>query len=64
MNGDCMKKYLYLLERIKESADWPKGCRIYAHSPCKGWRIVKKLRREIDGKRKTRLDEHDCGQAS
>ena len=33
---------LYLLERIKGSYDWPKGIRIWAHQPCKGWRVVKK----------------------
>jgi hypothetical protein len=31
---------MYLLERIKDSHDWPKGARIWATHPCKGWRIV------------------------
>ena len=39
-----MKKYMYLLERIKGCYDWPEGCRIWADSPCKGWRIVKKVK--------------------
>lgn len=35
---------LYLLERIKDSDDWPKGARIWAHAPCKGWRVVAKVK--------------------
>lgn len=35
---------LYLLERIKECRDWPKGIRIYATHPCKGWRVVAKIK--------------------
>lgn len=35
---------LYLLERIKGSRDWPKGSRIWAHQPCTGWRIIKKIK--------------------
>jgi hypothetical protein len=38
-----MRKYMYLLERVKDSRDWPKGCRIWACSPCSGWQIVKKM---------------------
>lgn len=38
-----MKRYVYLLERIKDSENWPKGIRIWAHSPCVGWRIIKKM---------------------
>lgn len=38
------KKYMYLLERIKDSHDWPKGCRIWAEHPCSGWRIIKKVK--------------------
>ena len=34
----------YLLERIKDSHDWPKGIRIWATHPCKGWRIVEKVK--------------------
>lgn len=26
------KRYVYLLERIHDSKDWPKGCRIWAHN--------------------------------
>ena len=36
------KKYMYLLERIRDSYDRPKGIRIWAHMPCTGWRIVEK----------------------
>lgn len=35
---------LYLLERVRGSWDWPKGCRIWAEAPCKGWRIIEKRR--------------------
>lgn len=38
------RKYMYLLERISDGADWKKGERILAHSPCTGWRIVEKIR--------------------
>lgn len=37
------KHYVYLLERIRDSYDWPKGIRIWANSPCTGWRIIKKM---------------------
>ena len=37
------RKYMYLLERIKDSIDWPKGIQIWAEHPCKGWRIVEKM---------------------
>lgn len=33
-------RVVYVLERIKESRDWPKGARIYANRPCRGWRTV------------------------
>lgn len=33
-------KVIYVLERIKESRDWPKGARIYAEHKCRGWRTV------------------------
>lgn len=39
-----MGKSMYLLERIKNGSDWEKGMRIWADSPCKGWRIVKKIK--------------------
>lgn len=32
---------VYLLQRIRESNDWPKGIRISANKPCTGWRIVR-----------------------
>lgn len=36
------KQYVYLLERIRDSRDWPKGCRIWADMPCTGWRVIEK----------------------
>lgn len=36
------KQYIYLLERIRDSIDWPAGCRIWADAPCSGWRIITK----------------------
>ena len=38
------KKYMYLLERIRDGTDWRKGERIWADSPCTGWRIIKRIR--------------------
>lgn len=35
---------IYLLERIRDCRDWKKGMRIWAHQPCKGWRIIAKKR--------------------
>lgn len=37
------KRYMYLLERIADGTDWKKGERIWANSPCKGWRVIKKV---------------------
>lgn len=37
------KRYAYLLQRIKGSRDWPKGCTIWANSPCTGWRVIQKM---------------------
>lgn len=39
-----MAKYKYLLERIKDGNDWEKGMRIYAERPCKGWRVIAKIK--------------------
>lgn len=39
-----MERKMYLLERIHDSKTtygWKSGERIWADSPCKGWRIVK-----------------------
>ena len=39
-----MKRKMYLLERIHDSKTtygWKSGERIWADSPCKGWRVVK-----------------------
>lgn len=38
------RKYMYLLERIRDCADWEKGMRIWADAPCSGWRVVMKSR--------------------
>lgn len=38
------RKYMYLLEAIRDGVDWEKGMRIWAHSPCTGWSIVKKIK--------------------
>lgn len=38
------KKYMYLLERIKDGVDYESGMRIWADSPCTGWRIVEKIK--------------------
>ena len=35
---------MYLLERIKDGTDWKAGMRVWATHPCKGWRIIKKVR--------------------
>lgn len=39
-----MRRYRYLLEKIKDGTDWKKGMQIWADSPCTGWRIIKKVR--------------------
>ena len=39
-------KYLYLIKRIKDSEQWPKGITIWAYGPCRGWRTIKKMRIE------------------
>ena len=41
------KRYVYLLQRIRGSRDWPEGCTIWADSPCKGWRVIG--RKEVRG---------------
>lgn len=35
---------MYLLERIKDGRDWSKGTKIWATHPCKGWRVIEKVR--------------------
>ena len=37
------KKYMYKLQRIRDSRDWPKGCIIWADMPCPGWRVIEKM---------------------
>lgn len=34
--------WIYVLERIKDSPQWPAGTVIHAHERCKGWRVIKK----------------------
>lgn len=34
--------WIYILERIKDSPQWPKGSVIHARSQCKGWRVIGK----------------------
>lgn len=34
--------WIYVLERIKDSPQWPASAVILAHAPCKGWRVVDK----------------------
>ena len=38
------RKCMYLLERIKDGTDWEKGERIWASSPCAGWRVLEKIK--------------------
>ena len=38
------RKYVYLIERIRDGADWPAGTRIWADAPCTGWRVVGKMK--------------------
>ena len=38
------RKWQYLLERIRDGADWESGMRIWTDSPCAGWRVVAKVR--------------------
>ena len=35
------KRYMYLLERIRDGTDWQKGMRIWAEHKCTGWKVVK-----------------------
>lgn len=37
------RKYMYLLEKINGSRDWPEGSRIWATHPCTGWRIIERM---------------------
>ena len=40
------RKYMYLLERIKDGKDWSKGMRIWYIHPCTGWRVIEKIKVE------------------
>lgn len=37
------KRYMYLLERIRDGTDYPKGTRIWAEHRCTGWRVVDRI---------------------
>lgn len=39
-------RYLYLLMKIKDSHDYKKGMTIWAHAPCTGWKMLKRIRVE------------------
>lgn len=39
-----MRKWIYKLERIRDSIDWPKGSIVYATHKCAGWRVVGKIK--------------------
>ena len=32
--------WIYVLERIKDSRQWPAGAIVHAHMRCKGWRVL------------------------
>ena len=34
--------WVYVLERISDSAQWHKGTIIHAQSRCKGWRVIER----------------------
>lgn len=38
------RKYIYLIEKIKDGPDWNAGMRIWALAPCSGWRVIEKKR--------------------
>lgn len=38
--------YLYLIMALKDGSDYEAGMTIWAHAPCKGWRILKRIRIE------------------
>lgn len=37
------KHYMYLLEKIRDGIDYPKGIQIWAEHRCAGWRVVGKI---------------------
>ena len=37
------KRYMYLLEAIRDGTDWQKGMRIWAEHRCTGWRVVDRM---------------------
>ena len=37
------KQFVYKLQRIRDSRDWPKGTFIWADAPCVGWRVIGKM---------------------
>lgn len=38
------RKYMYLLEKIKDGTTYKKGEKIIAYAPCTGWRVIEKIR--------------------
>ena len=37
------KRYMYLLEKIRDGTDYPKGIQIWAEHRCTGWRVVDRI---------------------
>lgn len=37
------KRYMYLLEKIRDGTDYPKGIQIWAEHKCTGWRVVDRI---------------------
>lgn len=37
------KRYMYLLEKIRDGIDYQKGIQIWAEHKCAGWRVVNKI---------------------
>ena len=37
------KRYMYLLECIRDGTDWQKGDLIWATHRCTGWRVIQKM---------------------
>ncbi len=37
------KRYIYLLERIRDGTDYPKGIQIWAEHPCTGWKVIDRI---------------------
>lgn len=37
------KRYMYLLEKIRDGTDYPKGIQIWAEHRCTGWRVIDRM---------------------